>query len=223
MFGIVAIIICFVCWMVRSGRETSLNNTLKSQSQDAFLWTDVNGVSRLKSNNKIAVAYASANGHTYIRDKDGNILFDATERLTQIEAAKNPVDYIIETLKGYPIRVYEKANRNGNMQRYTMIHFRDADLIVNLDRMKVERPTDDQLRFELDCKAKGYRSYSEEGFRNMIRDFNLKSEFDRQSIIGECNIQNCKPNTGTYWCNTIYNHRLPNRNNASDLDRRWIR
>lgn len=223
MFGIFAIIIYIVCWFIRTGRETSDNAYLKRQSFDPFVYRDTKGRMHLKSNNQIVYDFrAPWNNHVYIRDKKGNFIMDETEEKAKLKAKQNggqPVEYTTVLLGGHTIKRYIVQKKNDTLGYYTIIHYKNADLWVNLDTLKVERPTDNQLRFELMCKQMGYRYYTEEGFRDMIREFNMKDEIDRSGLIGDYNT--CVHNGigGSYWNNFRYNSRKP----EACKDRGWIR
>lgn len=190
IMGILCIIVYYILWVKKSSDDTYRRNWNRSQSINPFTYTDEKGRMRLKSDNRIVYDYKGPDGHTYIRAKNGDFLFDETVEKAKLDAAQNPqemIGYTTDQLAGYTIKKYARQNKNGEIKYYTIINFRDADLIVNLDTMRIERPTNTQLRFELMCKERGLLNYTEEGFRDMIRDFNLKDEIDRRGIIGECN------------------------------------
>ena len=82
MIGVIAIIVWVVCWFVRSSRETHFDSYRRQQYPNPYVYTDTRGRMHLKSNNQIVYDYkAPWNGHVYIKDKHGNVLFDMTERL----------------------------------------------------------------------------------------------------------------------------------------------
>ena len=201
---------------------------MKMQSQDPFTYTDSAGRMKLKSNNKIVYDFTAPwNGHVYIRDKKGNFLFDKTEEEAKLTAGKNPgeaVEYTETQVGGHTIKRYIRQKKDGQIGYYTIMHYKDADIIVNLDGMKAERPTNEQLRFELNCRHRGLLSYSEEGFREMMRDFNLKDRIERESIIGEYNTQVHKGG-GSYWNEVLYKSREPAKQWSyfKRNDRGWIK
>ena len=236
MIGILAIIVYIILWIIKLSDESRENQHRKDQSQNPFVWKDSKGRTHLKENGQIVDSFrAPWNQHIYIRDKKGNFMFDATEELAKHKAKEQQgakTEYTTMQLAGNTIKRYVMKKRNGDMGYYTLIYFRGADLIVNLDTMKIERPTDEQLRFELNCKSRGLLHYTEEGFRDMIRDFNLKDRIDRESIIAQNNYY-MHDGSRSYWNNSLYIDRQPLKHWSyfdrkrieykGDKGRSWIR
>ena len=228
MFGVVMILVWFVCWIIKSYQETSRNNYLRTYSGDKYIYRDIHSVTRLKSNNQIVIEKNdSATGHRLFYDRNHNLVLDATEDEMLKKTAENPdqpVAYDKIRYASYYIHRFVKQI-NGRLKYYTTVHYKDADFIVDLDTMKILSPTSKQLRYEMVCRSKGYLNYTDEGFREVIDGFNALDEIDRHSIIAEFNGSHLTNTDGSYWSNFLYNERKPRQHWSyfHREDRPWIK
>lgn len=228
MFGVVMIVIWFVCWIIKSGQQTSRNSYLRTYSGDQYIYRDLAGVTRLKSNNQIVIERKNkSTGHRVFYDKHGNVILDATEdemRKKINDNPEQPVAYDKVSFAGYYIKRIAKMV-DGKMKFYTTIHYKDADFIVDLDTLKIIAPTSNQLRYELVCKSRGYLNYTDEGFQEVINEFNSLDEIDRHGMVAEFNGSHLANMDGGYWSSYLYNERQPRKQWSYFYrnDRPWIK
>ena len=235
MFGFIMVMVAFFLFLAKSASETKQNDYLSRFTGDEYTYRDIKGVTRYKGNGKAVFDRVDPKtGHRYLLDKHHNVVLDATEDEMLRTTAEKPGDlvkYDKVNIAGYYVKRCAKLV-DGERKFYSFIHYKDADFLVDLQALKIVCPTSSQLRFEMMCKKKGYLNYTEEGFKEVIDEFNNKDEIDRGGLIGECDgtlLSTMK--AGSFWSDFLYSDRKPRQHSWSyfaikagvdQRDRPWI-
>lgn len=215
MFGILMIIFVFFCWLIKTSKTTSEDNYRSTFTGDDYTYRDHAGVMRTKGKNKpVFDKVDPKTGHRILYDKHHNKVLDTTEAEMLKFTSEHPGEsykYDKWYLAGYYIKRFAKQV-DGEVKFYTIMHYKDADFIVDLQDFKIIAPTNNQLRYELNCKAKGYLYYTEEGFQEVVNGFNNMHEIDRKDLIAEgADSALSMPQRNGLWTEFLYNDRKPKK------------